>query len=220
MIADCRFAIAESPCLARAACCVKGASTQQVARGLRRGVGLIELLIALAITAGLLTAAAIGIDASFKAYSINQTQSDTLQRARLCLHRLTTYIRTSSAHSPIDDARADSFAHGSVVTDTGIALFDENDNELTFRYDAPNQQLIVRENNTDHVLLRGVTAFSVRMTPMRSVTSIKTGGGFDVLRQATITLTVRFSDDASDTQGDEASRTITLSTSSTPRVAL
>ena len=37
----------------------------------RRGVGLIELLIALSISAILLTATAVAVDASFKAYAAN-----------------------------------------------------------------------------------------------------------------------------------------------------
>ncbi len=183
----------------------------------RRGVGLAELLVCIAITAGLLTAAAVAIDASLKAYSINQVQSDSMHRARLALHRLSTYIRTSTEHSPITEALAEDFSEGQTVTDTGIALFDEHGEELAFRYDSEAGQLIIRENDTDHVLLRGVTAFNIGMKPVRSTTSIKTGGGFDLLSRATITMTIRFQDGGVGTQNVEASRTVTLSTSATPR---
>jgi len=186
----------------------------------RRGVGLAELLICIGITAALLTAAAVAIDASLKAYSVNQVQAETMHRARLALHRLSTYIRTSTEHSAITETLVEDFTEGQTVTDTGIALFNADGEELTFRYDASAGQLIVRENDTDHVLLRGVTVFTIGMTPVRSATSIKTGGGFDLLTRATITLTVQFQGDFADTQGSETSRTVTLSTSVTPRRAI
>ncbi len=182
-----------------------------------RGIGLAELLITIAITASLLTAAAAGLDASIKAYSINQAQADTLHRARLAMHRLSTYLRTSTAASPITESAATDFASGVPVTDIGVGLFDASDNELTFRYDADNQQLIVTENATDHVLLRNVTAFSIRMTSARSALSIKTGGGFDLLDQATITLSVRTADNAPGMNNAEQGRILTLSTSVSPR---
>lgn len=183
----------------------------------RYGIGLAELLITIAITASLLTAAAAGLDASIKAYSINQAQADTLHRARLTMHRLSTYLRTCSAAAPITASVATDFASGLPVTDIGVGLFDTSDNELTFRYDADNQQLIVTENDTDHVLLRNVTAFSIRMTSARSALSIKTGGSFDLLHQATITLSVGVNDDAPGINHTEQGRTITLSTSVSPR---
>ncbi len=211
------MSVDNNSCELRDASCEKCKSHIKNRRLNRRGIGLAELLIAVAITAGLLTAVAVAIDASIKAYSINQVQSDTLHRARLAMHRLSTYIRTSTEHSPITESQIESFTAGTTVIDTGIALFDENDDELTFRYDAVNEQLIVTENDTDHILLRGVTAFSLEMTPSRSASSIKTGGGFDRLSRVTITLTLRFIDPAPGMQTVESGRTITISTSVTPR---
>jgi len=202
-------------------CCVNTAQIENQKSKIKnkhhRGVGLVELLITLAITSALLTATAFAMNSALQAYSINQVQSDTMHRTRIAMHRLSTYIRTSTEHSPMTAARATSFANGDTVIDSGIQLFDENNTELAFAYNALTQQLIVTENGNDHVLLRGVTTFRVVMQPMRSSTSIKTGGGFDLLRQATITLTVRFSNDAADTRADDADQTVTLSTSVMPR---
>jgi Tfp pilus assembly protein PilW len=185
-----------------------------------RGLGLAEMLVAIAITAGLLTAAAVAIDASIKAYSVNQTQADTLHRARVALHRLTTLIRTSNAHSPITESAVDDFVAGESVTDRGIELLTPDDVSVAFRFDSDNQQLIASEDGNDYVLLRNVTAFGLNMKPMRSATSIKTGGGFDLLARATITLTLRTSTDAAGVNGAESNRTVTLSTSVTPRRSL
>lgn len=185
-----------------------------------RGLSLAEMLIAVAITAGLLAAAAVAIDASIKAYSANQAQADTLHRARVALHRLTTLVRTSTAHSPVDAIATDAFVDGTTVTDNGIQLITDAGDVVGFQFDSDNQQLIASENDAAHVLLRNVTAFSVKMTPMRSATSIKTGGGFDLLARATLQLTIRTSTDVNGISSSDATRTVTLSTSVTPRRSL
>lgn len=185
-----------------------------------RGLGLAEMLIAIAITAGLLTAAAVAIDASIKAFSVNQAQADTLHRTRVALHRLTTHVRTSTEHSPVSDSAIDAFVAGTSVTDRGIQLITPQGEIVSFFYDSDNQRLIASESGHDHVLLRDVTAFDVRMVPMRSATSIKTGGGFDLLARATITLTLRTNTDAPGVSRTDSQRTVTLSTSVTPRRSL
>jgi len=182
-----------------------------------RGLGLIELLVTLAITAALLSATAFAVNAAISAYSVNATQSDTLHRTRISLERLSTYVRTSTAHAPFTPGLATQFSHGTTVTDTGISLFDTNDVELSFHYDADAGQLIVTENGTDHVLLRGVQRFTVSMEPMRSAASIKAGGGFDQLRRATFTLTVSFANAEAGAKQTDTAETITLSTAVVPR---
>ena len=66
----------------------------------RRGVGLVELLIALSISAILLTATAVAVDASFKAYAANQEESSLLQQGRMALNRMVTSIRTPTRPQP------------------------------------------------------------------------------------------------------------------------
>ncbi len=62
----------------------------------RRGVSLIEVMIALAITAVLLTAVAAAFDASFENYSENEEMVDALQGARILTHRIMTQVRRST----------------------------------------------------------------------------------------------------------------------------
>lgn len=183
----------------------------------RRGLGLVELLVTLAITSALLAATAVAVNGAISAYSVNATQSDTLHRTRVTLERLSIAIRTSTAHQPYAEELAEDFVSGTTVTDTGIRLFDTNDVELSFHYDADTQRLIVTENDTEHVLLRGVKQFAVTMEPMRSATAIKAGSGHDQLRRATITLSVHFADTETGARASDAAETVTLSTAVVPR---
>lgn len=62
----------------------------------RRGVSLIELMIALAITAVLLTAVAAAFDAGFDSYKENQQLADAVQSGRILIHRITSQARNST----------------------------------------------------------------------------------------------------------------------------
>ena len=69
-------------------------------RGTRRGFNLIELLIALAITAALLTSTMVALNASFVAYQKTTEVASTHTIARLTMHRMLTLIRTSDEFGP------------------------------------------------------------------------------------------------------------------------
>jgi prepilin-type N-terminal cleavage/methylation domain-containing protein len=192
-------------------------SRRRCRRGRRRGVGLIELLIALAISAALLTATAVAIDASFRAYAVNQEQSDLTQRTRLAMYRMTSIIRQTKEHAPHNGAPAGQFAGGKTVDDTGIDMFDLSGKQIGYRYDSANKQLLVVVSGTPHVLCEGVEAFNVRMEPMRSPNSIKSGGAWDLLKRATLLITVKTTDKTS-TEGEGVGKqTMTLSASVMPR---
>jgi len=60
----------------------------------RRGFNLIEMLIALAITAALLSATMVALDASFMAYQTTTEVASTHTISRLVMLRLMTLIRT------------------------------------------------------------------------------------------------------------------------------
>jgi YD repeat-containing protein len=187
-------------------------------RRARRGMGLAELLIALSITAAVLTAVGAGVDASFKAYSVNQEQTRLMQSARVALHRITSQVRTTVEHQPVTASKVTDFGRGLIVTDTGIALFTEDDHELRFTYDAAGKQLRATDAAGNvRVLLRGVQSFSVKFEPMQSRTSKKTGGLYDLLFRATISLTVASESNAPDIDESVASQSITLSASIVPR---
>jgi hypothetical protein len=67
------------------------------------------------------------------------------------------------------------------------------------------------------VLAYGVEDFNVRMEPMRSATSIKTGGGYDLLKRATVNITVRTMDTNTQASETTGTQTLTLSASVMPR---
>jgi prepilin-type N-terminal cleavage/methylation domain-containing protein len=92
----------------------------------RRGVTILELLIALSISALLLLATAVAVDASVRAYKNNQEQSSLIQRSRIAIDRLTTVIRTTKDHQPYSATAASGFKNGQVVSDIGVDLFDVN----------------------------------------------------------------------------------------------
>lgn len=186
-------------------------------RSSRRGVGLIELLVALAISAALLTATAVAIDASMKSYSINQEQASLMQRARLAMHRIQTYVRSCAEHGPVTDACRTQFASGLVVSDAGITMLDDDGRQIEFAFDPDGERLIASEDGTEHVLLRGVTAFEVTLEPIKSATAVKTGGQFDRLLRASIRLTVRSIGHAPDAGSAGLDQSLTFSASAMPR---
>lgn len=184
----------------------------------RRGLSLAELLISLLISAMLLTAVAVAIDASFKSYQVNEEQSMLTQRARLALYRMLTEIRTTSTHQPYTSAKITSFATGQTVTDTGISMYDNNNSQITYMYDAASEQLRVIQGTATHVLLNGVTSFQVTMQPMQSANSIKTGSmTYDLLMRATILISVHTNASTSKYSESTGNQTVTISSSVMPR---
>jgi prepilin-type N-terminal cleavage/methylation domain-containing protein len=181
------------------------------------GVSLVELLIALAICAALLTATGFAVDSAFKGYAINQEQASLQQRARLAINRLQTYIRTTEAHVPLTDAKKTQFTQGTVVTDTGIKMLDDSNNEIDFKFDSTTNELQMVQAGQTHVLLRDVTTFTVKMEPMKSPTAIKTGGAYDLLMRATIQLSVKSTTHEADETSDGMNQIITLVGSVMPR---
>ena len=66
----------------------------------RRGFNLVEVLIALAITATLLTATLAALDASFRAYQATTEEVSTQSIGRIVMHRMLTLIRTGTDFGP------------------------------------------------------------------------------------------------------------------------
>jgi len=183
----------------------------------RRGVGLVELLIALSISALLLTATAVAVDASFKAYANNQEESSLLQQSRMALNRVVTSIRTSDTHAPTDPTLLVDFKAGFKVTGTSIGMFQEDGTNIVYRYDAAKKQLIAEVRGKSYILARGVEAFSVSMEPMRSEEALRTGSSYDLLRRATILITIRTTAETAQSSETTGKHPVTLSVSVTPR---
>ena len=66
----------------------------------RRGFSLIEVLIAMTITATLLTATMAALDASFKGYKATSESASTQVVARIVMQRLTAMVRTGEDFGP------------------------------------------------------------------------------------------------------------------------
>jgi prepilin-type N-terminal cleavage/methylation domain-containing protein len=69
--------------------------------GPRRGFNLVEMLIALAITAALLAAVMVALDASFMAYQTTTEVASTHTIGRLVMHRILALIRTGVEFTPV-----------------------------------------------------------------------------------------------------------------------
>jgi prepilin-type N-terminal cleavage/methylation domain-containing protein len=192
----------------------------------RRGLGLIEMMIALAISASVLTAVAYAVDVSFKTYSVNQEQAALMQRARLVMYRLTQDIRNTKEHFPISPVADKDFKDGRIATDDAIAMyFDAPPGTpaadipmMVYRHDAANKLLVcVNATGDEFVAARGVEAFQVKFEPMKSDDAVRKGLKFDRLLRATILLTVRTTGQSADIDETYAAQTVTLGTSVMPR---
>ena len=99
------------------------------------GFTVIELLIALAITAMLLGAVAVAFNASIINYQENEDIFKTVNSARQALFRITTQLRTAEAVDPNSPANE-------------CALITSGGDNITYRYDGSDSRLYLDMNNT------------------------------------------------------------------------
>jgi len=117
----------------------------------RAGLTIVELLLALAITALLLTAAAVAFDASLTNYQENEDIFKTINNARQALCRITNQLRSGI----VDPDAAYSSEH--------LCKFDCADgSKIMYRYDSNDNKLYLRDldTETDYVLCENVTSMS------------------------------------------------------------
>jgi len=183
----------------------------------RRGLGLVELMVALAIAAALLTATGVALSAATDAYQINQQQAILLQSTRTTMNRMLTTIRRCQLHAPDTTTARNQFATGTTVNDTGIDMYDNNNTLTIYRFDAANQCVNLVIGGKAHPMIEGVTAFQVTMQPMRSAQSVRTGGPWDLLQRASIVLTVKTNAKTSAATEGQGLQTLTMSASVMPR---
>ena len=127
-------------------------------RGRRRGFNLIELLIALAITAALLSATMMALRASFMAYQTTTEVASTHTISRLVMHRMLALLRTGQDFGPLPLSPLDS-----IVDSNYIEFFTNNGQLITLDWvDADDTLYVVLtdENGveTPYPLLEGVTS--------------------------------------------------------------
>jgi type II secretory pathway pseudopilin PulG len=106
------------------------------------GLSLVEMLISLAITAMLLTATMVAIDASFQAYAAAAESASTQTSTRLVTYRLLSLMRTSTAHGPLLP-ETDVTLVGNTLTSPYIELLDPDGNLIRLEYDSTDEMLYV-----------------------------------------------------------------------------
>ena len=131
------------------------------------GLSLVELLISLAITAILLTATMVAVDASFYAYASAAEQASTQTAARMVTHRVMSLIRTSTLHGPVElpnpNTNPPVTLNGDTVTSHFIELVDTKSDLLRVEYDADQQTLFLTVSDLNGLnaqtqpILTGVT---------------------------------------------------------------
>jgi prepilin-type N-terminal cleavage/methylation domain-containing protein len=108
-----------------------------------RAFTIVEMLLALAITALLLAAVTTAFNASLTNYQQNEDIFKTINKARQALFRITTQLRTASAVEPNAPANE-------------CSLITADSNDITYRYDGADNKLYLVTNDdlfdSDYVL--------------------------------------------------------------------
>ncbi len=106
-----------------------------------RGLSLVEILVALAITALLLTATAMAFEAAMNSYTTNHDLSMVSISTRNVLHQMCANIR-SSWNDPVAGKPT------TVTTDgTECTFTNQSGDEITYAYNAAQHSLEVNINN-------------------------------------------------------------------------
>ena len=190
----------------------------QSRRPRRRGFNLIEMLIALGITATLMAATMVALDASFMAYQTTTEVASTHTIARLTMMRMLTLIRTGQQFGPFPVNPQDTF-----VESDSIEFLTMNGDLIELRYDVNTEAL--------YVVLDPGQAGEVQRLLMEGVKPQFDGGGDRILPftleyelgrklfRATIDLMIVPDDNASlDIEGDNTDP-IRLVASAMPRIS-
>jgi Tfp pilus assembly protein PilE len=128
------------------------------------GLGLVELLVSLVITALLLTATTVALHASVRAYAESVQRSGAQTATRMVIQRVIQIARTSSAHGPLTAAEAKRTVtvEGDLVTSPYLAMVDPNGDIIEIHFLADEARLELRINpdatpaGPTHTLLTGV----------------------------------------------------------------
>jgi len=113
----------------------------------RFGFTVVELLLALAISAMLLTAVTVAFNASVVNYRENEEIFRTINSARQALFRMTSQLRTADAVDP--DAPINE-----------CTLITPGNENITYRYNSGDNKLYLDTNGNSYVLCEHVTAMT------------------------------------------------------------
>ena len=127
-------------------------TTQRRRMRASRGFTLVELLIALAITATLLAAMLMVLQTAFRGYQASVEHSSTHMTGRIVSQRFLALVRTGSAFGPLPGDPRDRFVRSDTFTATPAG-----GEPLTLRLDRAQRTLFIRAGTGDErVLLSGV----------------------------------------------------------------
>ena len=113
-----------------------------------KGFTLVEVLVALAISALLLAAVATALNASLMNYSENQSAYEAMSRARQALGRISTQLRTCDSVDPLKPANQCEF----ILADTNEVVL--------YEYLAANEKLVMHKGGNEYDLCTDVGAMT------------------------------------------------------------
>jgi len=120
-------------------------------RKFKKAFTVVELLVALAITAMLLAAVAVAFNASVINYQENEKMYKTMNNARQAMLRMTTQLRTADCNSVS-------------TTSTECTLTAAGGQNITYRYNNGEKKLYLVTNDGDYVLCDNVTEMTFTQT--------------------------------------------------------
>ena len=190
-------------------------------RRMQRGFNLIELLVALSITATLMVATMVAIRASFMAYQSTTEVASTNTIARLAMHRILTLIRTGQDFGPFPTDPNDPLIESEEIL---IVTRDLDQIRITWIPDPPTpgfpvgNALYVEVNGGPAILLLGgvVPTVDPVLGPIKPFALEYLAGR--QLYRVTIDLTIVPDDDMSVTLDGVNTQTIRLVASTMPRI--
>lgn len=168
----------------------------------RRGFSIAEMLIALTITATLLTATLTALDTSYRSYKVTTEGASTNVVTRMVMQRMMTMIRTGTEFGPYPEDVFDTTTNPVVSTAIEFATRDDG---------AGNRQIVRLERRDQSDAARGpyelwyiqtdvtnnVPGTPVERPLITGVTEARFTLEYDVgprLRRATVDLTVKAND--------------------------
>lgn len=172
----------------------------------RRGFSIIELLVALTISAMLLTATLTALDASFKSYKVTTESASTHVVGRLVMQRLVTLIRTGEEFGPYPANPVTNPTLDTTSIEFAVPIDDDSFQVWTVeRVSAPEPETgPYHLQATVEEFESGASVSSQSRIMLRNVQDVLFSLEYDVgprLLRATIDLTLRPDDDQADTLG-------------------
>lgn len=191
--------------------------TRRIHSPRRRGFSLLELLVALAVSAMLLTAALVALDASFRAYRRTTEEASTHTISRLAMHRLLALVRTGVDFGPIPPNPLQE-----EIESDYLEVLTPDGRWVVIRWDGEGERLLVAVDSQDgepgiaRELIGGVEPqFHDDGTPIRPF-RLTYEDGWRV-RRVTIDLSIKPDDNRSSAIESEPVPSIRLVGSASPR---